>query len=122
MSSQASTEISASQKFARILYKSERHVRRVCFWIAIAVAAVVLLGSLLFPGNDAIGYLMIPILPFLGLVYGVHLLLVMATWPLLLSESVRRDPEISTTSFWNSLGRMHSLIFVVLIVGANLFF
>ena len=40
---------------------------------------LLLLGKLLFPGNDALGYLMIPLLPFIALAFGLHLLLVVAT-------------------------------------------
>jgi hypothetical protein len=78
------------------------------------------LAKLLFPGNDSFGYLMIPILPFIAFAFGLHLLMVMATWPLLLSPSVRQDPAISEISILNSLGRMHSLILVILLGGSNL--
>ena len=60
MNSQAMTEVSAAQKVARFLYKSEKPVRKVlCLWIAIPIAVVMLLSRLLFPGNDGLGYLIV---------------------------------------------------------------
>ena len=122
MDAQASTQISASLKAARYLYRSERFVRKaLCFGVAIPLVLLLLLGKLLFPGNDALGYLMIPLLPFIALAFGLHLLLVVATWPLMLSPSVRQDPEISTTSLPNTLGRMHSVILVALLAASAVF-
>ena len=121
MKTQASPAISPAQTFERFLYRKEILIRKVaCFFIAAPIAILILVAKLLFPGNDGVGFLIIFILPFIAIVFGLHLILVVASWPMLLLSSVRNDPEISNTSLPNTLGRMHSLIVAALLLGSNL--
>ena len=122
METQAKASILSALKFERFLYKAESYIRKIaCYGIAAPIAVLSLLVSLLFPGNDSVGFLLILILPFIAIVFGLHLLLVVASWPMLLWHSVRNDPEILNTSLLNTIGRLHSFIVVAILLGSRLF-